>query len=137
MGRGAILRASAAAEVELIEVDELAEPPEPRTALGLQVGEDDRRRHLSPTREGWHETQGTAARAAVGDAWLRRVRPERRASERLRADIAQRRGLDCGRLYSAWHCNGADSETICPHPTRLERRRAAMDKDGSSLRSSL
>jgi len=41
MGRGAILRASAAAEVELIEVDELADPPEPRTALGLQVGEDD------------------------------------------------------------------------------------------------
>ncbi len=41
MGRGAILRASAAAEVELIAVDELADPPEPRSALGLQVGEDD------------------------------------------------------------------------------------------------
>ena len=28
---------STAAEVELIEVEELADPPEPRTALGLQV----------------------------------------------------------------------------------------------------
>ncbi|CAN5685502.1 hypothetical protein BH18ACT13_BH18ACT13_09450 [soil metagenome] len=41
MGRGAIFRASAAAEVELIEVEELADPPEPRTTLGLQVGEDE------------------------------------------------------------------------------------------------
>lgn len=41
MGRGAIFRASTAAEVELIEVDDLADPPEPRSALGLQVGEDD------------------------------------------------------------------------------------------------
>ncbi len=41
MGRGAILRASTAAEVELNEVDELADPPEPRTALGLQVGQND------------------------------------------------------------------------------------------------
>jgi catechol 2,3-dioxygenase-like lactoylglutathione lyase family enzyme len=41
MGRGAILQASTAAEVELIEVDEVADPPEPRTALGLQVGERD------------------------------------------------------------------------------------------------
>jgi catechol 2,3-dioxygenase-like lactoylglutathione lyase family enzyme len=40
-GRGAILRASTAAEVELIEVAELADPPEPRTTLGLQVGEDE------------------------------------------------------------------------------------------------
>jgi catechol 2,3-dioxygenase-like lactoylglutathione lyase family enzyme len=40
MGRGAILRASTSAEVELIEVDEVADPPEPRTAIGLQV--DDR-----------------------------------------------------------------------------------------------
>ena len=32
---------SAASEVELIEVDELADPPEPRTTLGLQVAEDD------------------------------------------------------------------------------------------------
>jgi catechol 2,3-dioxygenase-like lactoylglutathione lyase family enzyme len=40
MGRGAILRASTAAEVELIEVNDLADPPEPRTAIGLQV--DDR-----------------------------------------------------------------------------------------------
>ncbi|MEP7225086.1 MAG: VOC family protein [Actinomycetota bacterium] len=41
MGRGAIFRASTAAEVELIEVDELSDPPpESRPALGLQVGED-------------------------------------------------------------------------------------------------
>ena len=39
IGRGAILRASTAAEVELIEVDDVADPPEPRTALGLEVGE--------------------------------------------------------------------------------------------------
>ena len=41
LGRGAILQAASAAEVELIEVEELADPPEPRTTLGLQVGEDD------------------------------------------------------------------------------------------------
>ena len=41
LGRGAILRLAAASEVELIEVDELADPPEPRTALGLQVREDE------------------------------------------------------------------------------------------------
>jgi catechol 2,3-dioxygenase-like lactoylglutathione lyase family enzyme len=41
MGRGAILQASTAAEVELIEVEELANPSEPRTALGLEVGEGD------------------------------------------------------------------------------------------------
>jgi catechol 2,3-dioxygenase-like lactoylglutathione lyase family enzyme len=41
MGRGAILRASSDAEVELIEVGELADPPEPRTTLGLQVSEDE------------------------------------------------------------------------------------------------
>ncbi len=38
MGRGAILRGSTASEVELIEVESVADPPEPRTALGLQVG---------------------------------------------------------------------------------------------------
>ena len=41
VGRGAILHASSTAEVELIEVEELADPPEPRTTLGLQVGEDE------------------------------------------------------------------------------------------------
>jgi catechol 2,3-dioxygenase-like lactoylglutathione lyase family enzyme len=41
MGRGAILETSTAAEVELIEVNELADPPEPRTALGLQVRDAD------------------------------------------------------------------------------------------------
>ncbi len=39
MGRGAILRGSTAAEVELIEVESVADSPEPRTALGLQVRE--------------------------------------------------------------------------------------------------
>ena len=41
VGRGAILHASSTAEVELIEVEELADPPEPRTTLGLQVVEDE------------------------------------------------------------------------------------------------
>ncbi len=41
MGRGAILCASPDSEVELVEVDEVADPPEPRTTLGLQVSEDD------------------------------------------------------------------------------------------------
>ena len=41
LGRGAIFSLSAASEVELIEVDGLADPPEPRTTLGLQVREED------------------------------------------------------------------------------------------------
>ena len=41
MGRGAILRGATASEIELIEVDEVADPPEPRAALGLQVSADD------------------------------------------------------------------------------------------------
>jgi catechol 2,3-dioxygenase-like lactoylglutathione lyase family enzyme len=41
MGRGAILRGSSASEIELIEVKEVADPLEPRTALGLQVSADD------------------------------------------------------------------------------------------------
>ena len=41
MGRGAILRGSTASEIELIEVEAVADPPEPRTALGLQVSEDE------------------------------------------------------------------------------------------------
>ncbi len=41
MGRGAILRGSRASEVELIEVESVVDPAEPRTALGLQVGPED------------------------------------------------------------------------------------------------
>ena len=40
LGRGAILRLSATSVLELVEVDELADPPEPRTTLGLQVDEE-------------------------------------------------------------------------------------------------
>ena len=39
MGCGAIVRLTASSEVELIEVDELGDPPERRTAVGLQVHE--------------------------------------------------------------------------------------------------
>ena len=41
LGRGAILRLTADSEVELVEVEELADPPEPRTTLGLQVPVDE------------------------------------------------------------------------------------------------
>ena len=41
MGRGAIFRAAPDSEVELVEVDAVADPPEPRTTLGLQVSQDD------------------------------------------------------------------------------------------------
>jgi catechol 2,3-dioxygenase-like lactoylglutathione lyase family enzyme len=41
MGRGAILQAATAAEVELVEVDVVADPPEPRTARGVQVAAGD------------------------------------------------------------------------------------------------
>ena len=41
LGRGSILRLTADSEVELIEVEELADPPEPRTTVGLQVREDE------------------------------------------------------------------------------------------------
>jgi uncharacterized glyoxalase superfamily protein PhnB len=41
MGRAAILRGSTASEIELVEVEEVADPPEPRTTLGLQVSADE------------------------------------------------------------------------------------------------
>lgn len=41
LGRGALFRASSAAEVELVEVEALDDPPEPRTTLGLQVSVDE------------------------------------------------------------------------------------------------
>jgi catechol 2,3-dioxygenase-like lactoylglutathione lyase family enzyme len=37
MGRGALLAASDGAHVELVEQEEVADPPEPRVGLGLQV----------------------------------------------------------------------------------------------------
>ncbi len=41
MGRGALFRASDDAQVELIEMDDVHEGPEPRVALGLQVEDTD------------------------------------------------------------------------------------------------
>ena len=41
MGRGAILRGTDSSEVELVEVERVEDPPEPRTTLGLQVAPGD------------------------------------------------------------------------------------------------
>ena len=40
-GRGAILQGSSGSQVELVEMDHVAQAPEPRTTLGLEVEPDD------------------------------------------------------------------------------------------------
>ena len=90
MGRGAIFRVTAASEVELIEVEELADPPEPRTALGLQVDEADVDAIYSRLEGAGARLKAPPRVPRVADAVIRRFGSERCARERLRAGARQR-----------------------------------------------